>query len=43
VRPPAGLQRLAWRFGTIAFLIATSTLFFASLNEVIPVYVIRSP
>lgn len=35
---PRGWQTIPWNAGTLAFNLATSVLFFASLNEVVPFY-----
>ena len=38
---PQGWRAVAWVAGTVAFNLATSALFFASLNEVLPFYARR--
>jgi hypothetical protein len=40
---PRGLRRIAWAAATLAFNLATSVLFFASFDEVLPFYVNDPP
>jgi hypothetical protein len=40
---PRGRRAIPWIAGTLAFNLATSALFFASLDEVLPFYADRSP